>query len=44
MFSLNADLSVYAKSGLIIAIFVDDLLITSGSISEMKVIKAAFYT
>ena len=40
---LNADLSVYAKLGLIIAFFVDDLLITGGSISEIKAAKAAFH-
>lgn len=39
---LNADLSVYAKPGLMIAIFVDDLLITGGSISEIKAAQAAF--
>ena len=33
---LNADLSVYANPRLMIAIFVDDLLITSGSTSEIK--------
>ena len=41
---LNADLSVYTKFGLIIAIFVDDFLITGGSISEIKAAKAAFLT
>lgn len=40
---LNADLSVYAKLGLIIVIFVDNLLITDSSISEIKVAKVAFY-
>ncbi len=42
MSPLNADLSVYAKQGLMIAIFVDDLLITGGSTSEIKAAKAAF--
>ena len=39
---LNADLSVYAKPGLMIAIFIGDLLITGGSTSEIKAAKAAF--
>ena len=41
---LNIDFSVYAKPGLIIDLFAGNLLITSGSISEIKVAKAAFYT
>ncbi len=42
MSPLNADLSVYAKPRLRIVIFVDDLLITSSSTSEIKTAKAAF--
>ncbi len=42
MSPLNADLSVYAKPGLMIAILVDDLLITGSSTSEIKAAKAAF--
>lgn len=41
---LKVDLSVYAKLSLIIAIFVNNLLITSNSISEIKAAKTAFYT
>ena len=41
MSPLNADLSVYAKPGLMIAIFVDDLFITGSSTSEIKSAKAA---
>ena len=40
---MNADLSIYTKPGLMIAIFVDDLLITGGSIPEIKAAKAAFH-
>ena len=43
MSPLNADLSIYTKPGLMIAIFVDDLLITGGSIPEIKAAKAAFH-
>ena len=42
MFVLNVDLSVYAKPKLMIDIFVDDVLITSGSTSEITAAKAAF--
>lgn len=40
---LNVDLSVYAKLGLIIAIFLVDLLIILGSISEIKAVETTFY-
>ncbi len=39
---LNADLSVYAKPGRMTAIFVDDLLMTGSSTSEIKAAKAVF--
>ncbi len=39
---LNAFLSIYVNPGLMIASFVDDLLITDGSTSEIKAAKAAF--
>ncbi len=42
MSSLNADLSVDTKPGLKIAIFINDLLITGGSTSEINAVKAAF--
>ena len=41
---LNTDLSIYAKLGLIIAIFVDDIFITGDSIFEIKAAKVAFHT
>ena len=39
----NTNLSVYAKLGLIITIFVGNLLITGSSISQIKTAKAMFY-
>ncbi len=42
MSPLNVDLSVYVEPRLMIAIFVDDLLITGSSTSEIKAAKAAF--
>ena len=38
---INADLSVFAKKELIIAIYVDDLLLTGPSLDEIKKAKAA---
>lgn len=43
MSPLNVNLSVYVKSDLIIAILIDDFLITSGSISKIKVAKVEFH-
>ncbi len=42
MSPLNVDLSVDVEPRLVIAIFVDDLLITGSSTSEIKAAKAAF--
>lgn len=38
---INADLSVFAKEGLIIAIYVDDLLLTGSSVDQIKKAKLA---
>ena len=38
---INTDLSVFAKKGLIIAIYVDDLLLTRASLDEIKKAKMA---
>ena len=38
---INADLSVFAKEGLIIAIYVDDLLLTGFSVDQIKKAKLA---
>ena len=44
IFSQNTDLSVNAKQGLMIAIFVDEFFILGVSISEIKAAKVAFQT
>ena len=41
MKAINADLSVFAKEGLIIAIYVDDLLVTGASLDQIKAAKAS---
>lgn len=41
MKAINANLSVFAKDGLIIAIYVDDLLLTGPSLDEIKKVKLA---
>lgn len=39
--AINADLSVFAKKGVIIAIYVDDLLLTGSSMDEINKLKLA---
>ncbi len=39
--ALNADLSVFVKPGLIVAVYVDDLQITGSSLAEIHAVKQA---